>query len=91
LLGLLSSKIKNVFVQFNSAFRYTGLNGSLFFIKVQAITSSFANVPWVLRDKDLVQRVEVMEQYFISPFQNLSDLIRLQAFQLFDLRISALE
>jgi hypothetical protein len=22
------------------------------------------NVPWVLRDKDLVQRVEVMEQYF---------------------------
>jgi len=21
------------------------------------------NVPWVLRDKDLVQRVEVMEQY----------------------------
>jgi hypothetical protein len=53
------------------------------------------NVPWVLRDKDLVQRVEVMEQYFrkrgkkeyfielpdpISPFQDLSDLIHAQAF-----------
>jgi hypothetical protein len=34
---------QNIFVQFNSAFRYTGLNGSFFFIKVQAIRSILAD------------------------------------------------
>jgi len=42
LLGLFSSKINNISIQFNSALRQAGLNASFFFIKVQAITNSFA-------------------------------------------------